>query len=361
MSTGQQAWVYVGTYTTKASEGIYVYRLDLPSGALTLGSVTTGIDNPSFLTLHPQGRYLYAVSEISDFNGQPSGGISAFAVDPQTGKLTFLNQQPSCGKGPCYLSVDHTGKYVLVANYVGGNAAILPIEDNGRLGAASDVVQHHGSGTDPRRQKGPHAHSITVDPSNRRAIVADLGLDKLMVYQLDLVQGRLEPNKTPWAQLHAGAGPRHLAFYPGTKYAYVINELDSTMTGFAYDQTSGAFETLQTVSTLPQDFEGISYCADVHISPSGHFVYGSNRGHDSIVVFQIDQDTGKLDYVDHTPTLGKTPRNFCITPSGEWLLVANQDTDTVVTFRINQQTGKLLPTGQIADVPTPVCLKTIVQ
>lgn len=359
MTLGQQAWVYVGTYTTKGSEGIYVYRLDLSSGSLTLSSVMTGIDNPSFLAIHPQGRYLYAVNEVGEFAGQPGGRVSAFARNPQTGKLTFLNQQPSLGRGPCYVSIDRTGQVALVANYMGGNAALLPIGGDGQLGAASDMVQHHGSGTDPRRQEAPHAHSITLDPGNRYAIVADLGLDKLMVYQLDLAKGQLRPNATPWAQLHAGAGPRHMAFHTSGKYAYVINELDSTMAVFAYDQAQGTFETLQTVSTLPSDFAGISYCADVHVSPCGRFVYGSNRGHDSIVVFRIDQNTGILDLVAHTPTQGKTPRNFCIAPGGEWLLAANQDSDTVVTFRIEQQTGKLLPTGQIVDVPTPVCLKMV--
>jgi 6-phosphogluconolactonase len=357
MTTGQQTRVYAGTYTTKASEGIYRYRLDHASGALTLDGVTPGVENPSYLAIHPQGRYLYAVNEIGEFAGQPSGAVSAFEIAPQTGELHLLNRQLSRGKGPCYVSVDRTGTYVLVANYVGGNAAILPIEQDGKLGEASHVVEHHGSGPDPRRQQHPHAHSITLAPDNRYAFVADLGLDKLMVYQLDLSRGRLEPNDPPWTQLHAGAGPRHLAFHPGGTYAYVINELDSTMTVFAYDQRNGTFRTLQTLSTLPERFSGTSYCADVHVSPCGRFVYGSNRGHDSIVVFQIDQNTGMLAYVDHTSTQGQTPRNFCIDPSGEWLLAANQNTDTVITFRIDQETGKLLPTGHIADVPTPVCLK----
>jgi 6-phosphogluconolactonase len=237
--------------------------------------------------------------------------------------------------------------------------AILPVQDDGRLGEATDVVQHQGTSVNPQRQEGPHAHSITVDPTNRYAFAADLGLDKIMIYRLDLTRGKLQPNDEPWAQVHAGAGPRHFAFHPNGHYAYVINEIDSTLTAFTYQSTNGTLRTVQTVSTIPGDFSGTNYCADIHVAPSGKFVYGSNRGHDSIVTFATDETTGKLTCVGHESTQGRTPRNFTIDPTGTFLLAANQSTDTIVTFRIDQQTGKLLSTGHVTEVPTPVCVQVI--
>ena len=357
--SAKQFLVYVGTYTKKGSEGIYVYRLDTSSGALEPVSKATGVENPSFLAIHPSRRYLYAVDEVREFKGQPGGAVSAFAIDPKTGDLTYLNQQLSRGAGPCHLSVDQTGKFVLAANYSAGSAAILPIRDDGRLGEATDVVQHQGSSVNPKRQKGPHAHSINLSPDNRFAFVADLGLDKIMIYQLDLGEGKLKPNDPPFAKVPPGAGPRHFAFHPNGKYAYVINELDNTMTAFAYDAARGALTEIQTLSTLPEGFDETSYCADVHVSPSGKFLYGSNRGHDSIVIFEIDEGTGKLSLVGHEPTQGKNPRNFAIDPTGAFLLAANQDSDSIVVFRIDEKTGKLTPTGHVAEVSMPVCLKLI--
>lgn len=354
----KECFVYIGTYTGDRSEGIYLYSMNLSSGVLKHAATVSGVTNPSFLDIEPNCRYLYSVSEVGEFAGKPSGAVSAFAVDLQTGELTPLNQQPSYGTGPCYLSVDQTGKWVLVANYGSGSAAILPIQDDGCLGEATDVVQHQGSNVDPRRG-GPRAHSITLDPANRYAFVADLGLDKIMIYRLDLVQGKLIPNDEPWAPVKPGAGPRHFAFHPNSKYAYVINELDNTVTAFAYDSPRGTLKEIQVVSTLPGDFTGTSYCADIHIVPSGKFLYGSNRGHDSIAVFAIDERTGKLTCVGHEPTQGKTPRNFAIDPTGAFLLAANQGTDNIVVFRIDQQTGKLAPTGHMVEVPMPVCVKMV--
>ena len=351
--------VYIGTYTSGKSEGIYVYRMEKSTGALEFVSKATGVDNPTFLAIHPQQRYLYAVNEIGEFAGKLSGAVSAFSIDPQTGELTYLNQQPTHGPGPCHLSVDKTGKFVLVANYGGGSVSVIPIQDDGQLGEATDFIQHEGSSVNPRRQEGPHAHSIILSPDNRYAFAPDLGLDKIMIYQLDLTQGKLKPNDEPWATVKAGAGPRHFTFHPNGKYAYVINELDSTFTAFTYDETHGTLKEVQMVSTLPEDFEGTSHCADVHVSPSGKFLYGSNRGHDSIVIYAIDEDTGKLTYVGHELTQGKNPRNFVIDPTGTFLLAANQSTDTIVTFRIEQQTGKLMSTGHVAEVPQSVCLKII--
>jgi 6-phosphogluconolactonase len=285
--------------------------------------------------------------------------VTAFALDPETGALTMLNQQSSEGPGPCYISVDDTGRFALVANYAGGSVGILPIKEDGTLAPASDFVQHTGSSANPRRQAGPHAHSIQPDPTNCYAFAADLGLDKLMIYKLDLDEGKLEPNAQPWAELAPGSGPRHFAFHPNGEYVYIITELGNTIVAFSYDSEHGTLEEIETVSTLPKGFEDRNHCADIHFSPSGKFLYGSNRGHDSIVIFAVDKETGKLTYVDRESTRGEIPRNFCIDPSGEFLLVANQDTDNIVSFRIDQDTGTLTPTGYQATVSMPVCLKVL--
>ena len=353
----EEILVYIGTYTGGKSEGIYVYRMNPSSGALEFSSKATGVDNPSFLDIHPQKNYLYAVNEIGEFAGKPSGAVSAFSIDPQTGALTYLNQQASHGTGPCHLSVDKTGKFVLVANYGGGSVAVLPIKDDGQLGEATDFIQHEGSSVNPRRQEGPHAHSFTISADNRYAFAADLGLDKIMIYQLDLSTGKLKPNDEPWTEVKAGAGPRHFDFHPTNKYAYLINEIDNTIIAYTYDEKRGTLKEIQTVTTLPEDFDDTSHTADIHVSPSGKFVYGSNRGHDSIAIYAIDEETGKLTYVGIEPTQGKTPRNFAIDPTGTFLLAANQSTDTIVTFRINQETGELISTGHVADVPQAVCMK----
>jgi len=368
------AWVYVGTYTGRAahiksqmqSEGIYVYQLNLITGELTHTSTLTGLINPSYLAIEPQKRYLYAVSETEEMAGKQSGGVSACAIDPENGALTLINSQLTQGKAPCHLSVDHSGQYVLSANYSSGSICILPILADGRLGESSDFIQHEGSSINKQRQEGPHAHSINVDKDNRYAFVADLGIDKMMSYQLDLEAGKLVPNSPPWVEIKPGAGPRHFAFSPDSQYAYLINELDSTLITFAYDAGSGRLQELQTLSTLPEGLDpaqdiqgGMNHCADIHVSPSGKFVYGSNRGHDSIAIFQVEPENGKISPIGHEPTQGKTPRNFALDPTGAFLLVANQDTDTIVTFRIEQKTGQLYPTGHITTVPTPVCIKMI--
>ncbi|HOU11836.1 MAG TPA: lactonase family protein [Anaerolineae bacterium] len=352
-----ERFVYVGTYTQETgSEGIYVYRLDMTTGELVLSSTASEAVNPSFLAVDPQHRYLYAVNETMRFAEQPGGGLSAFAIDPQTGALTFINSQLTHGGAPCHVSVAQNGRFVYVANYMGGNAAAFPVRADGGLEPASDVVQHSGSGVNPHRQEAPHAHSITLDPTNRYAFVADLGIDKVMTYQLDLVNGKLPPHTAPWTEIAAGAGPRHLAFHPNGQYAYLITEMGSTIIAFAYDAVQGTLIELQTVPALPADFDGRSTCADIHVAPSGKFLYGSNRGHDSIVIYAIDAATGLLTYVGHTPTQGKTPRNFAVDPTGTYLFAANQDSGTIVTFRMDSETGHLTPTGHVAAVPWPVCV-----
>ncbi len=346
-----QFLMYVGTYTGKGSKGIHLYRFDAANGGLQALGLAAELGNPTFLAIHPQKRHLYAVGEAR------GGSVNAFAIAPGTGELTFLNRQSSRGAGPCHVSVDRTGRFALVANYSSGSVAILPIQEDGQVGEATDWVQHPGPISNLQQPGSPHAHSITLSPDNRFALVADLGLDRVYVYRLDLAAGRLPPNDPPWAALKPGAGPRHLAFHPTGPFVYVINELDSTMTAFAWDAPRGWLQPLQTASTLPPDFQGKNTCADVHLSPSGRFLYGSNRGHDSIAVFAVSESDATFSMIGHEPTQGKCPRNFAIDPTGAWLLAANQDSDSIVVFRMDPATGRLSPTGQAATVSMPVCLK----
>jgi 6-phosphogluconolactonase len=351
--------LYVGTYTSGASEGIYLYRLDLADGSLKHAGTTAGVVNPSYLTLGPSRRFLYAVNEVEEFGGAASGAVSAFAVDQRTGTLRFLNQRPSKGGAPCYVTVAATGRFVLVANYLGGNVAVLPVGRDGSLGEAIDVEQDEGSGPNRERQEAAHAHFIMLDRENRFAYTCDLGTDKVMVYRFDQRTGSLNPNAPPSVKMKPGAGPRHLAFHPRGHFVYVLNELDSTVTALAHDPARGTLRELQTLSALPKDFTGANTGADIHITPDGRFLYSSNRGHDSLACFAVNARTGALRFVGHTPTEGKTPRNFVIDPTGRFLLVANQKSDTVVTFRLDSLTGALQPTGQTARVPSPVCLKLV--
>jgi len=354
----ENIFVYVGTYTHEKSEGIYIYRMNPESADLKPAGKAVNIKNPSFLAIDPQKRYLYAVNEVQSFSSEKSGAVSAFSIDQKTGELTFLNIISSKGTSPCYVTVDRTGRYVLVANYSSGSLCVLPIMDDGSLGEATDSIQHEGSSVNPKRQEGPHAHSVVIDSSNRYVYAADLGLDKIMIYKFDSEEGKLTPNdQQPWVKIKPGAGPRHFTFHPNEKFAYLINELDSTIVAFAYDRDNGTLEEIQTVSTLPEGFKGVNYCADIHIDPSGKFLYGSNRGHDSIVIYRINEETGELCYVSHESTKGRFPRNFAIDPSGKFLLAANQNSDNIVGFRINQETGLLEPTGRETEVPTPVCIK----
>ena len=355
----EELLVYVGTYTRRGSTGVYVYRLDTSSGAMQPVGSAPEVESPSFLDISPDQKYLYAANEVGEFAGKKSGGVSAFSIDQTSGELTLLNQQPSEGNGPCHLNIDQTGKNVLVANYGGGSVAILPIQENGSLGEATDFIQHEGSSVNPQRQKGPHAHSINVDPTNGYAFVADLGLDKILSYKIDLENGKLPPNDTPWTKVADGAGPRHFDFHPSGKYGYLITEIANTFVAYTYDETSGTLDEIQTVSTLPDDFTGKSSCADVHVSPDGKFLYGSNRGHDSIAICAIDQATGRLSPVGYLSSGGENPRNFGIDPTGTFLLAANQDTDNIAVFRIDKETGRFTPTGHEAKVPMPVCVKMI--
>ncbi len=349
--------LYVGTYTSgkSKSEGIYIYRMNPTTGELKPHGIASGIADPSFLAIDPKRRFLYAVNETGNFLGKKGGGLTALAIDQKTGLLKKLNEISLPGV-PCHLSVHPSGKSVLAANYGGGNVVICPVKSDGSLGDVGSMVQHSGKGGDPKRQDAPHAHMIKLDASGNYAFAPDLGIDKVMIYKVDAAKAKLQPNG--FAAVKPAAGPRHFDFHPTEKYAYVINELDSTVTAFNYDKTKGSLKELQTISTLPADFKETNYCADLHVHPSGKFLYGSNRGHNSIVAFAIDL-AGKLSPINHTSTQGKWPRNFGIDPSGQFLMVANQQSDSVVTFRIDQNSGKLTPTGQITEIPAPVCLKFI--
>lgn len=355
-----KARVYVGTYTDASSKGIYRFDLDLASGAVSEPVLVAEMRNPTFLALDPSNTHLYAVGEVEAVRGKRGGFVNAFSVDPKTGDLTFLNTESTVGAGPCHVTVDRAGKNVLVANYGGGSVAVLPIGPEGRLQPASAFVQHEGSGPNHGRQEGPHAHSINLDPANHFALVADLGLDRVLVYRFDPSAGTLTPNDPPSAALAPGAGPRHLAFHPDGRRLFVINELNSTLTAFDYDPDRGALRETQTLSTLPSGFDGTNYPADVHVHPNGQVVYGSNRGHDSIAVFSLGAGAGgKLAASGHQGQGIKNPRNFGLAPGERFLLVANQDAGTVLVFRVDPKTGALAPTEQVVRISKPVCVQFV--
>ena len=351
----KQLLVYVGTYTKTEEQGIHWLKLEMATGKLTAVGKLAGQKNPSFLAIHPNKKFLYAVNEIGNYKGEKAGGVSAYSIDPRTGALTFLNQQSSKGGAPCHLVVDATGRNVLVANYTGGSVASLPISRKGRLRKASSFVQHEGSSVLKPRQASPHGHSINVSPGNKFAVAADLGLDKVLVYGFDAKGGKLTP--AGFTKVAPGAGPRHFAFHPNGKFAYVINEITLTVTAFEWDEAKGKLSELQTITTLPVERGKGMNTAEVQVHPSGKFLYGSNRGHNTIAVFSIDGKTGKLKAIQHQSTLGKTPRNFGIDPTGKFLIAANQSSGDVFTFYINQDTGELKPTSHSVKVPMPVCVK----
>ena len=346
--------VYFGTYTSgrNASKGIYRSKLDTDTGELSAPVLAAEARSPSFIEIHPNGRFLYAVSESGG-----AGTVSAYAIGPDTKNLTLLNSQPSGGSGPCHVNIDHTGKNVLVANYSSGSASVIPIKSDGSLAEPTGFVQHEGSSINPQRQKGPHAHSVNISPDNRFAFVADLGLDKVMIYKLDIDKGTITANDPAFAKVEPGAGPRHFTFGNDGRYAYVINEMGGAITAFAYEPDSGTLTEIQTISTLPDGFAGSNSCAEVRVHPSGRFLYGSNRGHDSIVVYRIDPAKGTLTFVEHEKADIKTPRNFNIDPTGKFCLVANQGGNSVVVYRIDQKIGSFKPTGNKISIGRPVCIR----
>ena len=353
-SLAQKYRVYVGTYTGGDSEGIYSFDFDSSTGATTPVKLVAEATNPSFLAVHPSGKYLFSVNETGEFDGQKSGGLTAFAVDPVSGELKSLNQVASGGGAPCHIVVDKTGKSLLTANYSGGNVSVNAIGSDGQLGERTSFQQHNGSSANQQRQKDPHAHSINLDPQNHFAFVADLGTDEVVIYRFDSKTQTLKPHAK--AEVKSGSGPRHFSFHPSGKFAYLINELSNTITVFRYDAENGKLDTIQTISTLPEGYAGTSYTAEVLVHPSGKFVYGSNRGDDSIAVFSVADD-GRLSLVEIESTGGKTPRNFAIDPTGRFLFAENQASDSIELFEIDSITGHLEPTGQTIEVATPVCIK----
>lgn len=361
--------LFVGTYSEPIlfgtgqvlqgqGEGIYAFSFDAAAGAAAPLAVTGNVRNSSYLAFDPSRRFLYCVNEFKEYEGQASGAVSAFRLEGDTGRLAYLNTKASRGTDPCHLVVDATGSFVLVANFASGSVCVLPVEADGSLGDSCEFVQHRGSSVDPKRQAGPHAHAVTLDRENRFLFVPDLGLDRVIIYDFDDETGRLAPNPSqPWIATAPGAGPRQVVMHPHLAFAYLINELNSTMTAFAYDARRGVLTELQTLPMLPKDFTGHSTCAEVQIAPDGRFLYGSNRGHDSIAIFAVDQGTGTLKPVGHESTRGKIPRNFEVSPDGAFLAAANQDSNTVVLFRIAPESGTLAPTGSVVEAGTPICVR----
>jgi 6-phosphogluconolactonase len=348
--------MYVGTYTDKGSKGIYAYRLDPGTRESTALGLVAATDNPAFLAVAPNNRFLYAVNELEKFEGKSTGAISAFAIDRKIGTLKLLQQVASLGAGPAHLSIDETGRYLLVANYDGGSVAVFPIESDGHLGEHTAFMQHVGSSVNPERQAAPHAHSIQVSNDNQFALSADLGLDQVLVYRFDPRKGTLAANDSKFATVNPGAGPRHLTFAPSGKFLYLVDEMASSVTVFAYDANHGTLQNKQTISTLLPNFRGQNTAAEIVVDTSGRFLYVSNRGADSIAVFAIKSDNGTLSLVEIVSTGGKTPRNFAIDPSGRWLLAANQDSNNIRMFRIDTATGRLTRTSHALQLTSPVCI-----
>jgi 6-phosphogluconolactonase len=353
-ASGQSAdyFVYAGTFTTSTSKGIYAYRFDSTTGHLSSLGLVAESTNPAFLIESANHRFLYAANE----RGTNSNTVSAYSINRNNGMLTFLNSVSAKGAAPCHIAIDRTQKWIAVANYDGGNVAVLPVRPDGRLGEATSVDQHKGSGPNPR-QKGPHAHSVLFSPDNRFLFNADLGLDQVFVYRFNADAGSITPNNPPFAKVTPGTGPRHLAFHPNGKVLYAISEIGNHVTAFHFDPSAGTLVEFQSIATLPKDFTGNSTTAEIAVSQTGNVLYGSNRGHDSIVVFSIDKSNFTLSPIEWCPTQGRTPRNFTLDPSGAFMIVANQDTNNVVVYRVDSQTGRLKPTGQVLnDAPMPVSI-----
>lgn len=356
-----EQFILVGTYTKKEghvdgkAKGISILKMDAATGTLTPQALVEGIINPSFVTFSPDGNFVYAVSETGDDVG-PSGTVQAFSVDPQTKAMTKLNEQITHGFAPCHVNIDREARCVFVANYVGGVVAIYPIKEDGSLAPASDVKKLVGKGPHGEQQAS-HPHAVMLSPDERFAFVPDKGSDKIWAFEIDYANGKLNPSKQPFTKVKAGSGPRHMVFHASGKFAYAINELNASITAFRYDSLSGGLTEIQNITTLPADFKDWNACADIHLLLDGRFLYGSNRGHNSIAIYSVDQATGMLQVIGHESTHGEVPRNFMIAPGGDFLYVANQNSDNIAHFKVDRETGKLNYIGE-TKTPTPVCLKT---
>jgi len=356
-SKAETPLVFISAFAAGEEGAIHAYQLDPEAGQLTLIHRTTDVEHPFFLALSPDRRFLYSI-HATVFGGEEHELVAAYEIAGDTGRLNLLNRQSARGSASCYLQVDATGKTVLVANYSTGSVAALPVRDDGSLGEAASFVQHAGSSVDPARQTGPFAHCIIVSPDNRFAFAADLGLDQILGYRLDAGTAKLTPNQQPFVRTPPGAGPRHLTFHPNGKHLYAINELKNSVTVFDFLPESGMLIERQTISTLPEDFDGTSYCADLKITPDGRFLYGTNRGHDSIAAYAIGQE-GSLTRIGIEPSLGRGPQNLAITPDGRLLLCANMPGDNVAVFRIDPETGRLKPAGEPTSMPKPSCIMLV--
>lgn len=349
--------VYIGTYTRGESKGIYSFALDTGAGTLVPEGLMAETPNPSFLAIHPDGNYLYACNELDKFNDQPSGALTAFSINPANGRLDKLNDTATGGTGTCHANISHKGKFIVAANYGSGSCCAFALGKDGKLGERTAFHQHTGSSADAGRQSSPHAHSVNFDAKNKHVIVADLGLDQVKVYNFDAKKGTMVPNDPPFTMVKPGSGPRHFTFHPSGKFAYVINEMACTVTGFNWDEKKGTLTEFETVTTLPVPVRRGFSTAEVVAHPNGRFLYGSNRGHNTIAVFQVNPVDGKLTTVEHKSTMGEVPRNFAIDPTGQYLIAANQNTHTIVLFWINTATGALEQLGHPYPVPSPVCVR----
>jgi len=346
--------MYVGTYTEGTSKGIYAYRLDSKTGKLASLGLVAETPDPTFVALHPSGKFLYAVNEVTSYQGKKAGSVTSYSVDHATGKLTQLNQVSTQSPGPCHLIVDATGKTLMVANYFGGSFTSFAIASDGKLGEAASFIQLQGSGVNKDRQSAPHGHSVNLPKSNKFMLGADLGTDKIMIFNLDAPNGKITPHDPPSASVKPGSGPRHLVIAPDQKHVYVLNEMGSSVSTFTYDPATAAMKLIDDVSALPADFKGESTGAEIAIDTAGKFVYSSNRGHDSIAVFAVDKGSGKLSLIQNQSTGGSQPRSFILDPSGNYLIAGNQKTNTMTTFKVDKSSGKLTATGDKYDLGAPV-------
>jgi 6-phosphogluconolactonase len=354
LSKAHKTLAFIGSYADSSNPGVYTCQYGESNGSLEILHEVDGLQNPTFLSVDKENWRLYAISEGTDEGGQRCGAANSYDIDTASGKLSFLNNEITLPATTCHIQLDHSNQVIMVSSYHGGMVGLSPVLADGRIGQNADIQQHEGSSLLDVQDR-PRAHSVFLDRTNTFVGVCDLGLDKIKLYKLDLAAKKLHPHSE--VSVAPGSGPRHFAFHPSYKYGYVINELGSTVTAFSYKEEQGELSEIQTISTLPEAFEGENACADIHVSPDGKYLYGSNRGHDSIVVYAIDAETGKLTPVEYAPTLGKHPRNFAISPDGAHLLVANKDSDNVVSFVRDAATGKLLPTGSVLTLSKPVCIK----
>ncbi len=352
---GAELFVYFGTHTAAPGVGFSIARFDTATGVLSKPEFLLEAAAPAFFVIHPDGRHLYASNSIKTFQGEPVGAVSVYEIDRATGKLTLINQQPSGGADANYAELDRTGRYFFTANYEGGSIAAFALRPDGGIGRRTAFFQHTGSSVNPQRQRHAYAHSIRIDPTNRFVLVGDLGLDKVMIYRFNAKDGTMQPNDPDSVTVPPGSGPRHLTFHPNGRLVYVLTEMGSTVIVYDWDARRGVLTQKEIVSTLPEGFTGVNNCAEIRVRPDGRFLYASNRGHDSIAVFAIDEKSGRLKLVEHTPSSGKSPRNFEFDPTGHWMLVSNHASDNAVVFSIDKATGKLTPAGEPVTLPTPFC------